>query len=179
MLCLGLVVAEDGRKMSKHLGNVLEPIPLMDAHGADAVRWFFAASGSPWATRRVGARRARGDRPQGPADLLEHRVLPGAVRERRRGPGPGLGPGQAGDAPRRPAGRCSTGGLLSELHTTVAEVTAALEDFDSAAAGRRIAAFIDDLSNWYVRRSRRRFWEGPATPDGPRRSPPCTSAWRR
>jgi len=46
------------------------------------------------------------------------------------------------------------------------EVTAALEDFDTSAAGRRLAAFIDDLSNWYVRRSRRRFWEGPGTPDG-------------
>ncbi len=49
---------------------------------------------------------------------------------------------------------------LSELHRTVAEVDAALEDFDTARAGRRLAAFIDDLSNWYVRRSRRRFWDG-------------------
>ena len=54
VLCLGLLVDETGRKMSKHLGNVLEPIPLMDAHGADALRWFFAASGSPWGARRVG-----------------------------------------------------------------------------------------------------------------------------
>ncbi len=46
------------------------------------------------------------------------------------------------------------------------DVTAALEAFDSAAAGRRLAGFIDDMSNWYVRRSRRRFWEGPATSDG-------------
>src|SRR5258708_27694955 len=53
VVCLGLVSDERGRKMSKRLGNVLEPIPLMDAHGADALRWFFAASGSPWATRRV------------------------------------------------------------------------------------------------------------------------------
>src|SRR5258706_16006688 len=57
VVCLGLVVDEHGRKMSKHLGNVLDPIPLMEAHGADAVRWFFAASGSPWSTRRAGARR--------------------------------------------------------------------------------------------------------------------------
>ena len=49
---------------------------------------------------------------------------------------------------------------LSELHRTVAEVDAALEDFDTARAGRRLAAFVDDLSNWYVRRSRRRFWDG-------------------
>ena len=54
VVCLGHILAEDGRKMSKHLGNILEPIPLMDQHGADAVRWFMAAGGSPWAARRVG-----------------------------------------------------------------------------------------------------------------------------
>ena len=54
MVCLGHILAEDGRKMSKHLGNILEPIPLMDQHGADAVRWFMAAVGSPWSARRVG-----------------------------------------------------------------------------------------------------------------------------
>ena len=56
--------------------------------------------------------------------------------------------------------------LLSELNLVVRDVTAALEAFDSAAAGRRLAGFIDDMSNWYVRRSRRRFWDGPATADG-------------
>src|SRR5262249_9412141 len=50
--------------------------------------------------------------------------------------------------------------LLGELAATTAEVDAALESFDSTTAGRRLARFIDDLSNWYVRRSRRRFWEG-------------------
>ncbi len=54
VVCLGHILDEEGRKMSKHLGNVLEPIPLMDAHGADAVRWFMAAGGSPWQSRRVG-----------------------------------------------------------------------------------------------------------------------------
>src|SRR5699024_10546631 len=48
VLCLGHIMAEDGRKMSKHLGNILEPMPLMDRHGADAVRWFMACSGTPW-----------------------------------------------------------------------------------------------------------------------------------
>src|SRR6185437_9193020 len=56
--------------------------------------------------------------------------------------------------------------LLSELNALVRDGTAALEAFDPATFGRRVAAFIDDLSNWYVRRSRRRFWEGPASPDG-------------
>src|SRR5690606_42035676 len=54
VVCLGHILAEDGRKMSKHLGNILLPMPLMDQHGADAVRWFMAAGGSPCAARRVG-----------------------------------------------------------------------------------------------------------------------------
>src|SRR6185312_15439477 len=54
VVCLGHLVAEDGRKMSKHLGNILEPMPLMQRHGADAVRWFMAANGSPWSARRIG-----------------------------------------------------------------------------------------------------------------------------
>jgi isoleucyl-tRNA synthetase len=56
--------------------------------------------------------------------------------------------------------------VLSELHSVTADDTAAMEGFDTSAAGRRLAAFIDDVSNWYVRRSRRRFWDGPRTPDG-------------
>jgi isoleucyl-tRNA synthetase len=56
--------------------------------------------------------------------------------------------------------------LLSEVHACVRDVTAALEAFDTATAGRRLAGLIDDLSNWYVRRSRRRFWDGPGSADG-------------
>src|SRR5262249_39374115 len=56
--------------------------------------------------------------------------------------------------------------LLSALHSLVQDTTTALEAFDSATAGRLIATFIDALPTWYVRRSRRRFWDGPGTPDG-------------
>ena len=84
VVCVGLLVDETGRKMSKHLGNVLEPLPLMDAHGADALRWFFAASGSPWGARRVGHDVLSRDRQEGAAHLLEHGVVPGPVRERGR-----------------------------------------------------------------------------------------------
>ncbi len=160
VVCLGLLVDERGRKMSKHLGNVLEPMQLMEAHGADAVRWFFAVSGSPWATRKIGA---------GVLEEIVRKVLltywntvsfyllyVSAAR------------GAAGRAlPPPPAARpVLDRWLLSELNLLVRDVTAALEAFDSAVAGRRLAAFIDDLSNWYVRRSRRRFWEGPVTADG-------------
>jgi isoleucyl-tRNA synthetase len=166
VVCLGLVVDERGRKMSKHLGNVLEPIPLMEAHGADAVRWFFAASGSPWSTRRIGA---------ATLDEIVRKVLLTywntvsfltLYANAAAAQGRAWDPGQAAAAP-PPADRSLLDRwLLSELHATTSEVTASLEGFDTAAAGRRLAAFIDDLSNWYVRRSRRRFWDGPGTTDG-------------
>src|SRR6202023_2310276 len=78
----------------------------------------------------------------------------------------GWTPGRLAEAPAAAGRPVLDRWLLSSLHLLVRDVTAALEAFDSAAAGRLIASFIDDLSNWYVRRSRRRFWEGPGTPEG-------------
>ena len=154
VVCVGHIVAEDGRKMSKHLGNILEPMPLMERHGADALRWFMACAGSPWSSRRVG-----------------HTVLQEIVRKvlltywntvafhvlyaRTAGwtPASGAAPpvGQRPVLDRWLAGRTSV---------LVREVTAAMEGFDTQRAGSLLADFIDDLSNWYVRRSRRRFWNG-------------------
>jgi isoleucyl-tRNA synthetase len=161
VVCVGLLVDETGRKMSKHLGNVLEPLPLMEAHGADALRWFFAASGSPWGARRVG-----------------HDVLAEIVRKvlltywntvsflvlyANAG---GWTVSDLGSAPPAADRPLIDRWILSELHSVLRDVTGSLESFDTAAAGRRIATLIDDLSNWYVRRSRRRFWDGPASADG-------------
>ena len=153
VVVLGHILAEDGRKMSKHLGNILEPIPLMDEHGADAVRWFMAASGSPWASRRVG-----------------HAVLQEIVRkvlltywntvsfQVLYGRVAGWSPGDpAPDVADRPV---LDRWALSEAHRVARQVTAALEDFDTQRTGLLLAGFVDDLSNWYVRRSRRRFWDG-------------------
>jgi isoleucyl-tRNA synthetase len=165
VVCLGLVVDETGRKMSKHLGNVLEPMPLMEAHGADAVRWFFAAAGSPWSTRRIGA---------AALDEIVRKVLLTywntvsflvLYANAAASQGTAWDPATA-DAPPPAARPLLDRWVLSELHAVTADVTDALEEFDTAAAGRRLAGFIDDLSNWYVRRSRRRFWDGPVTPDG-------------
>jgi isoleucyl-tRNA synthetase len=153
VVCLGHILAEDGRKMSKHLGNILQPIPLMDQHGADAVRWFMAAGGSPWAARRVG---------HGTIQEVVRKTLLTywntvafqALYARTAG----WAPSEADPAPaERPI---LDRWLLSELHALTDGVTNALESYDTQRAGKLLSAFVDDLSNWYVRRSRRRFWQG-------------------
>jgi isoleucyl-tRNA synthetase len=153
VVCVGHILAEDGRKMSKHLGNILEPIPLMDDHGADALRWFMACSGSPWAARRVG-----------------HGVLSEIVRKvlltywntvafhvlyaRTAGWTP------ADEAPAVADRPLLDRWLVSQTQELVRDVTAAMEDFDTQRVGSLVSRFVDELSNWYVRRSRRRFWDG-------------------
>jgi isoleucyl-tRNA synthetase len=149
VLCLGHILAEDGRKMSKHLGNILEPISLMDRHGADSLRWFMLCSGSPWAPRRVGHK---------VLDEIASKVLRTywsvASFQSLYARANDWQVGAAGEATQLDRW------ALSEMHRVTAEVDAALEDFDTQRAGRALAAYIDDLSNWYVRRSRRRFWDG-------------------
>jgi isoleucyl-tRNA synthetase len=163
-LCLGLVSDERGRKMSKHVGNVLEPIPLMDAYGADAVRWLFTASGSPWVSQKFSA--AALDDIVRKILLTYWNTAAFLVLYAQAGAEPGQWPPTAPGQPRPAASHVLDRWLLSELQVLVREVTAALERFDPAAAGRRIAAFIDEASNWYVRRSRRRFWVGPDSSEG-------------
>ncbi|MBM3669333.1 MAG: isoleucine--tRNA ligase [Actinobacteria bacterium] len=153
VVCLGHILDEDGRKMSKHLGNVLEPIGLMDEHGADAVRWFMLASGSPWQARRLGHAAI--------ADVVRKTLLTywntvsflslyaRAADWDAAAPAPP-------DSERTVMDRW----VLAESERVGREVDEALENFDTARGGRLLAAFVDDLSNWYVRRSRRRFWDG-------------------
>ncbi|MGP3988476.1 isoleucine--tRNA ligase [Streptomyces sp. 3N207] len=155
VVCLGHILAEDGRKMSKHLGNTLEPIPLMEQHGADAVRWFMAAGGSPWAARRVG---------HGTIQEVVRKTLltfwntvafqalyarTAAWAPSESDPTPNLRP-------------LLDRWLLSELHALIDQVTLAMDSYDTQRAGKLLSTFVDDLSNWYVRRSRRRFWQGDA-----------------
>ena len=162
VVCLGLIVDEAGRKMSKHLGNVLEPIPLMEAHGADALRWFFAASGSPWGDRRVGhealneiVRKVLLTYWNTASFLVLYANAGGWTAS-----GPGARAGRRGAAGAGPVGaeRAARGGP-GRHRCLWRRSTRRPRDGGS----RR---FIDDLSNWYVRRSRRRFWDGPARPAG-------------
>jgi isoleucyl-tRNA synthetase len=153
VLCLGLILAEDGRRMSKHLGNILDPFHLFEKHGADAVRWYMLCGGNPWAARRIGDK---------VLDEVVRKVLLTywntasflVLYANANGWRPGSPVAGAADRP------LLDRWALSELHETVREVDEALEDFDPTRAGRALSAFIDDLSNWYVRRSRRRFWDG-------------------
>ncbi len=153
VLCLGLILAEDGRKMSKHLGNVLEPIPLMEHHGADGVRWFMAASGSPWQPRKLGDTAI--------SDVVRKVLLTYWNTASFLSLYGGLADWSPGDdvppVHERPV---LDRWVLSELNRVTAAVDEAMDAFDPARTGALLAAFIDDVSNWYVRRSRRRFWDG-------------------
>jgi isoleucyl-tRNA synthetase len=139
--------------MSKHLGNVLAPIPLMDEHGADALRWFMLASGSPWQARRVGHSAI--------ADVVRKVLLTywNTVSFQS------LYARTADWTPQKPALPAAERPLLDRWLLSAAsrlarDVDDSLAAFDTQRAGRLLAEFVDDLSNWYVRRSRRRFWDG-------------------
>jgi isoleucyl-tRNA synthetase len=152
VLCLGHILDKDGRKMSKHLGNVIEPIALMDQHGADAVRWYMLAAGSPWSARRVGH--------DAISDVVRKTLLTywNTISFHTL-----YAQSSSFDISQIPAvadRSMMDHWILSELNSLIAEVDLAYSEFDSQAAGKALARFIDDLSNWYVRRSRRRFWDG-------------------
>ena len=151
VVCLGHLVAADGRKMSKSLGNALDPWEVLDRQGADALRWWMLTNGSPWEPRRIG-----------------HEVLDEIVRQFMLtlwnvysffvtyANADGFDPSETAAPPAdRPA---LDRWALSQLADTVRVARDGLEAYDATGAGRRIAAFVDDLSNWYVRRARRRFW---------------------
>lgn len=152
VLCLGHILDKDGRKMSKHLGNVLEPMALMDQHGADAVRWYMLAAGSPWAARRVGHDSLN--------EVVRKTLLTYWNTVSFHALYANASNFEISQTPPLADRPLMDRWIISELNILIQEVDAALEDFDSQIAGRALARFIDDLSNWYVRRSRRRFWEG-------------------
>ena len=152
VLCLGHILDKDGRKMSKHLGNVLEPMALMDQHGADAVRWYMLAAGSPWSARRVGH--------DAISDVVRKTLLTYWNTISFHSLYAQASNFDLSQSPARSTRPVMDRWIISELSILINEVESCLTNFDSQGAGKVLAQFIDDLSNWYVRRSRRRFWDG-------------------
>ena len=150
-ICLSHIVDKDGKKMSKSLGNIVNPYDVFDTVGADALRWYFLARLSPDVQKRISVEivadvassfintfwntygffvlYARLDN----VDLT--RDIPVADRPE------------------------IDRWALALTHETITTVTRALEDYDARTAGGAIESFVDQLSNWYVRRNRRRFWK--------------------
>ena len=151
VVCLGHLIAEDGRKMSKSLGNQFDPWEALDRQGADALRWWMLTSGSPWESRRIG-----------------HEILDEHVRQFllplwniyafyvTYANAAGVDPDREPDEP--DARTIMDRWIASQLAGTIRDVRERMDAYDATAAGRRIQRFIDDLSTWYVRRNRRRFW---------------------
>ena len=152
VVCLGLLVDARGQKMSKSLGNTVDAFEVMDRQGADALRWYLLTGGSPWAPRRVSMRVF--DEVVRRFLLTLWNVYAFFVTYANAS---GFDPSEA-DVPveRRPV---LDRWILSRLARTIEAATDELGRYDATSAGRRIERFLEDLSNWYVRRARRRFWD--------------------
>jgi isoleucyl-tRNA synthetase len=165
-VCLGLILDPEGQKMSKSKGNVVEPWDVISAHGADAFRWYYLTAQQPWSGYRFSVDTVGESVRQflltlwntysfwvlyanaenlGPADFSSDTLLT-FVRNN-----PTNVKSTADDLDRW---------ALSKLQSTIATVREKMDEFDCTAAGRAIAEYVEELSNWYVRLSRRRFWEG-------------------
>ena len=150
VLCLGLILDPEGQKMSKSRGNVVVPWDVLERHGADAFRWYYFTSKQPWDGYRfsletVGEAVRQFLKPLW--NTYSFYVLYANVNEP---------PAAGGDAERDDLDRWA----LSRLAATAERASERLDDYDTTFSGRAIADFVEDLSNWYVRRSRRRFWDG-------------------
>ncbi len=153
VVCLAHIVDRDGQKMSKSRGNVIDPWSILDTRGADALRWYFFSSGSPWTNRRVdeqvideSLRRFLLTLWNTYSFFVTYATLDGWEPETvADGPGDDI--------------HVLDRWIRSRLHATIAETTDGLESFDAMRAAQAIERLVDDLSNWYVRRSRPRFWK--------------------
>ena len=158
VICLGLVLDGQGKKMSKSRGNVLDPHAIFDEFGADAVRWYFYTSVSAGADYRIGREQIQ--------DVVRRFMLtlwntysffigyasidgfdPSAVSP------------SVSDRP------VLDRWCVARMHATVQTVREALDRYDATDACRSIEGFVDDVSKWFVRRSRRRFWKSAADGD--------------
>lgn len=157
-IVLGHVQDKEGRKMSKHIGNVVDPWVLLDNQGADAVRWYFYTSSMPWLPNRFSAeavsesqRKYMGTFWNTYAFYILYADIDNFDPTRHKLVRDNLTPMDRW--------------ILSRLNTLVGHVEAYLDDLKMTEAGREMQDFMDDLSNWYVRRCRERYWGKDMTAD--------------
>ena len=160
VLCLGHIVDESGKKMSKSLGNVIDPWTVLDTRGADPLRWWMYSQGSPWTSTRAGLNAIDASLRETLATLWNtfsffttYASLNNFDPHDVEIPAP---------EDRPPIDRW----ILSRLESVTVAVTTALDGYEPLGGTDALGALIDDLSNWYVRRSRRRFWR--TDPNAPR-----------
>ena len=150
-ICLSHIVDKDGKKMSKSLGNIVNPYDVFDTVGADALRWYFLARLSPDVQKRISV------------DIVAD-VASSFINTFWNTYGFFVLYARIDDVdlskPIAPEDRPEIDRwALALTHKTIETATAALEDYDVKTAGEAIESFVDQLSNWYVRRNRRRFWK--------------------
>ncbi len=152
VISLGHILDENGEKMSKHKGNVVEPWSVLNKQGADAFRWYLYTMSPPGSPKKFAE--------EGVTEVLRKFMLTlwntysfYVTYSNIDGFDPTEHQLDPNDRP------LIDKWLISTRETLVRDVTADLDEYNITSAGRRIAAFVDNLSNWYVRRCRRRFWK--------------------
>ncbi len=152
VLCLGHIVDADGQKMSKSKGNVIDPWEVLSTRGADALRWWMFSQGSPWTPTRASLGAIDASMRETLATLwntVSFFTTYASLNNFRDDDAAIPAEAERPDMDRW---------ILSRLQLTIDTVTDSLDGYEPQVASAAIGAFVDELSNWYVRRSRRRFW---------------------
>lgn len=156
VLSLGHILDENGQKMSKSKGNALNPTELMETYGADALRWALLSDSAPWNNKRFSERtvaQAKSKMIDTLSNVFSFYQLYQQIDQFN------------GEMDRGGVRSTLDEWILSRLHSVTKQVNDYLEQYDITNAARELGVFLDELSNWYVRRSRQRFWSSGMTED--------------